>query len=138
PGRRGRDRVLGAQRGAGPAEPDLDSPEIAGAGLGLLRRGGDDAGRRKIYVAAAGACRKRWVAAGYDPGDFDTAAAASDFAALRRALAIGSWNIYSVSYGTRLALVLMRDHPNRLRAVILDSSYPPEEHFFETRRAEID
>src|SRR5262249_58218476 len=50
---------------------------------------------------------------------------------------IAAWNIYSVSYGTRLALVLMRDHPEGLRAVILDSAYPPEEHFFETRRATI-
>jgi pimeloyl-ACP methyl ester carboxylesterase len=134
----GRDLVLMDQRGAGLAEPDLDCPEIAAVGLDLLKRSGDPAGRRKIYVAAAEACRKRWVAAGYDPGDFDTVAAAADFAALRRALGIDRWNIYSVSYGTRLALTLMRDHPEGLRAVILDSAYPPEEHFFETRRAAID
>jgi pimeloyl-ACP methyl ester carboxylesterase len=134
----GRDLVLMDQRGAGLAEPDLDCPEIAAAGLALLKLSGDEPGRRKLYVAAAEACRKRWVAAGYDPGDFDTAAAAADFAALRRALGIGRWNIYSVSYGTRLALTLMRDHPDGLRAVILDSAYPPEEHFFETRRAAID
>ena len=134
----GRDLVLMDQRGAGLAEPDLDCPEIAAVGLELLKRSGDAAGRRKVYVAAAEACRKRWVAAGYDPGDFDTAAAAADFAALRRALGIGRWNIYSVSYGTRLALTMMRDHPDGLRAVILDSAYPPEEHFFETRRAAID
>src|SRR5438552_3584524 len=131
----GRDLVLMDQRGAGLAEPDLDCPEIAAVGLELLKRSGDAAGRRTVYVAAAEACRKRWVAAGYDPGDFDTAAAAADFAALRRALGIGRWNIYSVSYGTRLALTLMHDHPEGLRAVILDSAYPPEEHSLETRRA---
>jgi pimeloyl-ACP methyl ester carboxylesterase len=134
----GRDLVLMDQRGAGLAEPDLDCPEIAAVSLELLKLSGDEAGRRAGYVAAAEACRKRWVAVGYDPGDFDTAAAAADFAVLRLALGFTSWNIYGVSYGTRLALVLMRDHPEGLRAVILDSSYPPEEHFFEARRAAID
>ena len=54
---------------------------------------------------------------------------------MKRALGGAAWNIYSVSYGTRLALVLMHEHPQGLRSVVLDSPYPPEVHFFETERA---
>jgi len=36
------------------------------------------------------------------------------------------WNVYGVSYGTRVALEMMRREPDRLRALVLDSAYPPE------------
>lgn len=41
-------------------------------------------------------------------------------------MGIESWNLYGISYGTRLALVLMHDHPEGVRSVIIDSVYPPE------------
>ena len=41
------------------------------------------------------------------------------------------WNLYGVSYGARLALTTMRDHPDGLRAVILDGVYPPNVDFYE-------
>ena len=34
------------------------------------------------------------------------------------------WNLVGVSYGSRLALSMMRDYPQYLRSVILDSVYP--------------
>ncbi|TXG83413.1 MAG: hypothetical protein E6R14_06065, partial [Thermomicrobiales bacterium] len=38
-----------------------------------------------------------------------------------------AYNLYSISYGTRLALEVMRSHPESgLRSVVLDSTYPPE------------
>ena len=134
----GRDLILMDQRGAGLAQPSLDCPEIEHAGLELLKLSGDPARRRAVYIAAAERCRQRWLAAGYELGDYDSRAAAADFADLRRALGGAAWNVYSVSYGTRLALVLMREHPEGLRSVILDSAYPPEAHFFETQRAAMD
>jgi pimeloyl-ACP methyl ester carboxylesterase len=36
-----------------------------------------------------------------------------------------AWSVYAVSYGTRFALSLMRNHPEGLRSVVLDSVYPP-------------
>jgi pimeloyl-ACP methyl ester carboxylesterase len=134
----GRDLILMDQRGVGLAKPNLDCPEIERAGLQLLRLSGDPARRRAVYIAAAEKCRQRWLAAGYVLGDYDTRATAADFAELRRALGVAAWNLYSVSYGTRIALVLMHEHPEGIRSVILDSAYPPEVHFFETQRAAID
>jgi len=36
------------------------------------------------------------------------------------------WDVYGVSYGTRVALEMMRSAPQHLRAVVLDSVYPPQ------------
>ena len=121
----GRDLILMDQRGAGLSEPSLDCPEIERVGLELLKLSGDPGRRRTVYMAAAEECRRRWLAAGVALGDYDTGTAAADFVELRRALGVAAWNLYSVSYGTRLALVLIREDPEGLRSVILDSAYPP-------------
>ena len=44
---------------------------------------------------------------------------------LRVALGYPALNLYGVSYGTRLALTVMRTHPQGIRSVILDSVEPP-------------
>ena len=49
---------------------------------------------------------------------------------LRRALGIPEWNLYGVSYGTRLALATMRDYPQGIRSVILDSAFPLDVDFY--------
>jgi pimeloyl-ACP methyl ester carboxylesterase len=41
-------------------------------------------------------------------------------------LGFDQWNLYGISYGTRLALTAMRDYPKGIRSVILDSTYPPQ------------
>ena len=112
----GRDLILMDQREAGLAEPSLDCPEIEQTGIQLLKLSADPMRRRALYVAAAEACRQRWVGAGYNLGDFDSTATAADFAELRIALGIEAWNLYGVSYGTQLALMLMRDHPEGVRS----------------------
>jgi pimeloyl-ACP methyl ester carboxylesterase len=42
---------------------------------------------------------------------------AADFADLRTALGIPTWNVYGWSYGTDLALSYLRDHPAGIRSV---------------------
>jgi pimeloyl-ACP methyl ester carboxylesterase len=131
----GRDLVLMEQRGQG-GDVTLDCPEVRSLLPSLM--GMAEPARGEAYAAAARACRLRWSAAGYEPGDFDTAAIADDLEDLRQALHVPRWNLYGISYGTRLALVAMHRHRAGLRAVILDSAYPPEDHFWESRRAAID
>ena len=65
-------------------------------------------------------------------GAYSSAASASDLEDLRRALGYEAWNLYGISYGTRLALTAMRDHPEGLRSVILDSTYPPQVDLYAT------
>ena len=72
-------------------------------------------------------CHERLV----DEDDIDLSAynsvnSAHDIHDLLVALNIDEANIYGASYGTRLALTMMRDFPERIRAVILDAVYPPQ------------
>jgi pimeloyl-ACP methyl ester carboxylesterase len=49
---------------------------------------------------------------------------ARDLEALRAALGYRRLNLVGVSYGVRVALLYMREHPRRVRAVVLRSAYP--------------
>src|SRR5256885_600345 len=71
-------------------------------------------------------CRDRLTGQGIDLARYDTAAAADDLDDVRRALDLTQWNVLGTSYGSRLALELMRRHPAGLRSVTLDSVWPPD------------
>ncbi|MET0298013.1 MAG: alpha/beta fold hydrolase, partial [Microbacterium sp.] len=76
-------------------------------------------------------CRDRLIEEGIDLGAYTSAASAADLADLRAALGYGPWNLYGLSYGSRLALTVMRDHPDGLRSVVLDGAYPPNVNRYE-------
>jgi pimeloyl-ACP methyl ester carboxylesterase len=78
------------------------------------------------------ACRQRLVREGIDLDAYNTVENAADVADLRRAMDIDEWNLYGVSYGTRLALETMRSHPEGIRSVVLDSVYPTDVAGIET------
>jgi pimeloyl-ACP methyl ester carboxylesterase len=61
-----------------------------------------------------------------DPRFFTTSSAVRDLEALRAALGADRWNIYGVSYGTRVAQHYLRRYPERVRALILDGVVPPD------------
>jgi len=120
----GRDLILLEQRGAGRSDPELDCPEDAalvahdlGATWSLpeLVEGSRVEARR---------CRRSLVESGVDLRGYTTAASAADAEDLRRALGIPRWNLYGTSYGTQIALALLRDHPESVRSAVLDSPMP--------------
>ena len=76
-------------------------------------------------LEAVRACRDRLASAGYDLSAYNTTENTADIADLRVALNIDNWHAYSVSYGSDLALQLLRDHPEGIRSVVLDSLLPP-------------
>ena len=49
-----------------------------------------------------------------------------DIVQLRSALKISQWNLYGISYGTRLATTIMRENSEGIRSVILDGMFPIE------------
>lgn len=59
-----------------------------------------------------------------DPSSFTTAAGVRDLEQVRRALGYRRWDVLATSYGTRWALTLLRDAPESVRAVVLDSPVP--------------
>lgn len=57
---------------------------------------------------------------------FTTSVAVRDLDAVRDALNIDQWNLYGVSYGTRVALHYLRRYPEHTRSVIIDAVVAPE------------
>lgn len=70
-------------------------------------------------------CHDRLVGEGIPIAAYSTPENAADLAALRLGLELDEWNLFGASYGTRLGLVLLRDHPEGVRSVVLDGVYPP-------------
>ncbi len=81
-------------------------------------------------MRAARECHDRLVQSGADLAAYNTAENAADVADLRRALHIREWNLAGNSYGSRLALTVLRDHPQGIRAVGLSGAYPPDQNTF--------
>ncbi|MFF4364572.1 alpha/beta fold hydrolase [Streptomyces sp. NPDC001594] len=86
----------------------------------------DSAVAKRGHLEAATACRGKLVGGGADLGAYNTGENAADVADLRTALGIGQWNVYGASYGTDLALTLMRERPQGIRSVIIDGIVPPD------------
>ena len=87
---------------------------------------------RQEQAPAAAACAREIAASGVDLRQYNSIASANDTVALVKTLGYDTYNLYGLSYGTRLALVVMRDHPaSGIRGVVLDSSFPPQINGFE-------
>ncbi|MGI5288689.1 alpha/beta hydrolase [Nonomuraea polychroma] len=113
-----RDVVTIEQRGGPYSEPALGCPETAAALLGQLRRPPADVG------AAAVTCRDRLREQGVDLRGYNTKEIAADVVALRGELGYESWNLFGVSYSTRVMLDVAAADPEGTRSVVLDSFLP--------------
>ncbi|MCP5096126.1 MAG: alpha/beta fold hydrolase [Chloroflexi bacterium] len=124
-----RDLILFDQRGVGSSEPSLDCPEFVDALFDNLDESNPSMQAQSSYNAIL-ACRDRLVAAGHNLSVFTTWQNSADVDAIRVALGYEAINLYGGSYGSHLAQAVMRDHPNAIRSVIIDSVYPLEASLF--------
>jgi pimeloyl-ACP methyl ester carboxylesterase len=62
---------------------------------------------------------------GFDLSQYNSAASALDLQDIRRALRYEQWNLYGHSYGSRVALVAMRNAAEGIRSVVLSGPAPP-------------
>jgi pimeloyl-ACP methyl ester carboxylesterase len=62
----------------------------------------------------------------HDPTYFTTSVAVRDLEALRVALGYDAFNMYGISYGTRVAQHYARRYPDSTRTVIIDGVVPPQ------------
>ncbi len=124
--------IMFDQRGTGYSQPALNCSEID-----QLNRDTQD----KIlsreegnaqYVAAAKKCHDRLVNDGINLQAYTSIADADDVHDLIQALGYKQVDLYGVSYGTRLALTVMRLFPADIRSVILDSTLPTQINTFKT------
>ncbi len=79
-------------------------------------------------LAAVKACHDKLAATGARLASYNTVENAADIAGLREALGIKEWNVYAVSYGTNVAQILLRDHPEGIRSMVLDSVSPIDQN----------
>lgn len=121
-----RDVIFISQRGTLKAEPFLSCPEIDEFTKRSTHLVMAEPATSEASAAATRACRDRLAGDGWDLAAYNTTENAADVADLRVALGIDEWNVYGVSYGTNLALQLLRDHPEGIRAVVLDGVVPPQ------------
>jgi pimeloyl-ACP methyl ester carboxylesterase len=121
-----RDVIFFDPRGVGYSEPSLDCPEVMEAFHETLDQPHSDEEWVEQIVSANLACRDRLLSEGIDLPAYSSAEMAADVNDLRLALGYDMVNLFGVSYGTRTALTVMRDYPEIVRSVALDSPVPLE------------
>jgi pimeloyl-ACP methyl ester carboxylesterase len=112
--RRERDIVLLDQRGTGQSaamDCDVDEDELTGPFSA------------EETIAATVECLDSLP---YDPRFFTTSVAVEDLEALRTALGYQRFNLYGISYGSRVAQHFLRRYPDATRSVILDGVAAPQ------------
>ena len=121
-----RDEYIMDQRGVGRSESDLSCPEVDRLNAATVKVATDDGEARSTFIDAVGACAARLTAQGIDLGAYDIRAMAADGEDLRKALGIDQWGVISIGSASRVALEMVRDYPEHIREVVLDSPEVPQ------------
>jgi len=112
--RRERDIVIVDQRGTGDSAL-LACPNVSAASLDRVATPDLPALMRTCLTELDG-----------DPRFYTTSVAVRDLDRVRTALGIEQWNLYGVSYGTRVAQHYARRYPAHVRALLLDGVVPSD------------
>jgi pimeloyl-ACP methyl ester carboxylesterase len=119
------DLIMIDQRGTGYSTPSLQCSELV-----ALQYKTDLNVTPQQAVAlqnkAVGDCHTRLVSQGINLNAYTTLSDAADIHDLIHVLGYSGVDLYGVSYGTRLALEVMRAFPEHVRSVILDSTVPAQ------------
>src|SRR5262245_50948137 len=121
---RDRDILVVSQRGTMFSEPALTCASVDDFARELLGLRFYSETTKRAHLAATEACHRELAATGADLGAYNSTENAADIADLRKVLGLTTWNVYGTSYGSYLAQTLMRDHPEGIRSVVLDSVLP--------------
>lgn len=123
-----RDVILFDQRGVGFSEPALDCPQVTEVSYETLDGDPSEDEAIELYDEAYTDCREDLIDDGVNITAYNSAENAADVRDIITALGYEQVNLLGVSYGTRLALTIMRDHPDIVRSAVLDAVYPPNAH----------
>lgn len=125
-----RDLVLFDQRGSGMSEPAIKCTEFQEAAKQVLLSPKTPKENAEIYRQAALSCKNKLVSQNIPYDQLGTPQSAEDVADLLKALGYQHWNLYGVSYGTRLAIEIESRYPDNVRSLVLDSVYAPNVQLF--------
>lgn len=126
-----RDFILVEQRGNYFAKPHLDCPEWSKAIYTSNLPGFNLTNKDALFKQAAKKCKEKLVERGIDLNSYNTNEIAADINDLVNVLQIEKYNLLTISYSTKIAQVLMRDYPNKIRSVVMDSPLPLEVNYDE-------
>lgn len=119
-----RDLILLDRRGTGGSNPRFVCREYEQQSRQMLARNLSADAEQQQALAALRQCLREDLPA-FSAANFGTRASARDIRALMDFLQSGEpWNLLGVSYGSRLAMEVAHEAPG-LRALVLDSAYPP-------------
>ena len=119
-----RDVIAFDQRGVGLSQPTLDCPELTDMTYAMLDQRITVDESVRLGAEAISACGARLQSDGINLAAYNSVESAADVNDLRQVLGYDQLDLLGISYGTRLALTIMRQQPEGLRAVILDSVWP--------------
>jgi len=119
-----RDLVFFDQRGTGLSEPGLQCPEYTASFSAELTQALTAEQDAATLQTALHACHDRLVSEGVNLAAYTDAATAADLHDLMTTLGYSQWNLRGISNGTRVALTALRDSPQGIRSVVLDSTIP--------------
>ncbi|MCJ7660457.1 MAG: alpha/beta hydrolase, partial [Anaerolineales bacterium] len=123
-----RDLIVFDQRGVGLSEPALECPEWVEAQYELL----DEADELVVVETSFNKlmeCNQQLVNEGVNLSAYNTSQSASDVNAIREALGYEQLNLFGGSYGSFLAQAVVREYPEMVRSVAMNSIYPLEISF---------
>jgi len=122
--REDRDIILYDRRGTGYSEPQI-CPDLNREQTMITYQSLTVDEKNRQMQEAMNRCSEYMMHEGIDPSQYNTIVSSYDLDDLRRALGYETWNLWGISYGTRLGLVAMRTVPDGIRSVMLDSPLPP-------------
>ncbi|MEN2281655.1 alpha/beta fold hydrolase [Algoriphagus sp. SE2] len=126
-----RDLILVEQRGNYYAKPHLDCPEWSKAIYESNQPHFDNSKSDELFQKAAQSCKESLEQKGIDLNSYNTNEIAADINDLVNVLGIEQYNLLTISYSTKIAQVLMRDYPEKIRSVVMDSPLPLEVNYDE-------
>ncbi|CAN5386785.1 alpha/beta hydrolase [soil metagenome] len=111
------DWIFFDQRGGGDSVPSMDCP-----GAQLTDAGPPSQADADRLIA----CLKGYAGAGVNLSQYNAAVIAADVADLRTAMHLDRIDLFGASYGPRIEAAVITHAPAGVRAVVMDSPWPPE------------
>jgi len=128
----GREVITMDPRGAGHSQPNLACPEVEKLSVSSLRVPTGNATVRARFLDAVAACYDRLRRQGINLSSYDLHQNAADIEDLRKALRIRQWGLTGTGTESRVILQALREHPQHVREVVLDSAdFPQADPFSE-------
>ncbi len=135
PWRKTRDIVFWDQRSAGLSGRSVKCYNALAANALRIAKNDfttGDAANPEPETTTISECLKEVEAAGVEIANYNTRQNALDVRTITRALGYPEYNLYGISYGTKLALETMRAAPEGIRSVIIDGVAPPWVRLYDT------